>query len=90
MNDYISRKKAIGNIERLMAMYGEDEKRVLHWFRAFLLSVPAVDVVERKKGKWLYHPKGARKYECPYCRTYSQEAWCFCPNCGADMRGEEE
>lgn len=50
---------------------------------------------ERKKGKWIdetfkpwglvYHP-----YKCDQCGEHSEADSNFCPNCGADMRGEEE
>lgn len=48
---------------------------------------------ERKKGKWIdetfkpwglvYHP-----YKCDQCGEHSEADSDFCPNCGADMRGE--
>jgi hypothetical protein len=46
---------------------------------------------ERKKGKWLF-PYGDKKYKrCSVCeRDYYSipHNSNFCPNCGADMRGE--
>lgn len=47
---------------------------------------------ERKKGKWLF-PYGDKKYKrCSVCeRDYYSipHDSNFCPNCGADMRGEK-
>ena len=50
---------------------------------------------ERKKGKWIdetfspwglvYHP-----YRCDQCGEHSEADSNFCPNCGADMRGETD
>ena len=59
-------------------------------------SEDAPTIEERKKGKWIPHydaedyPLGCR---CSVCtETYVMpEGWAyFCPNCGADMRGEED
>lgn len=48
---------------------------------------------ERKKGKWMHD--NPNSFKCSKCNKYL-EISCgnmemnFCPNCGADMRGEEE
>ena len=49
-------------------------------------------IEERKRGKWLF-PYGDKKYKrCSVCESdyysipYNSN---FCPNCGADMRGDE-
>ena len=54
---------------------------------------------ERKKGKWVYKPNeyDDSTYECSQCGepwtlidgTPEENNMKFCPNCGADMRGEE-
>ena len=44
---------------------------------------------ERKKGKWIYTPTEPLGYICSECK----EGCCrynFCPNCGADMRGDKD
>ena len=46
---------------------------------------------ERKKGKWIDGaiPTYAVCSECAYQEGYAYENN-YCPNCGADMRGEQE
>ena len=54
---------------------------------------------ERKKGKWIYD-NGLKQFFCDQCGEpsltyddiyiYSMDFTNFCPNCGADMRGEQE
>ena len=62
--------------------------------REALDTVPSV-TPKRKRGKWIdetfkpwglvYHP-----YRCDQCGEHSEADSNFCPNCGADMRGEQD
>lgn len=54
---------------------------------------------ERKTGRWindrLVTTNGGTYAvrRCPFCESYYQDVgygWDYCPNCGADMRGEEK
>ena len=55
-------------------------------------------IEERKKGKWIHdgynHPHGIDWMRCSECGR--RDAYVpasmtnYCPNCGADMRGEEQ
>lgn len=52
-------------------------------------AIPAADVVDRKHGKWI------TKYPLSTCSVCEQTMILhdfanFCPNCGADMRGEDD
>ena len=40
---------------------------------------------ERKKGEW---SDGYRWQRCSLCKQTGKKSWNYCPNCGADMRGE--
>lgn len=42
---------------------------------------------ERKTGKWHYSDT---MYNCDQCGSGFYETSAFCPNCGADMRGESD
>jgi predicted RNA-binding Zn-ribbon protein involved in translation (DUF1610 family) len=65
----------------------------------FVDDMPAADVVEVKHGKWAEaHDTSGHNYQrCTECGIYIQDIFFandydanFCPNCGADMRGEIE
>jgi hypothetical protein len=50
---------------------------------------PAADVRENVRGEWINVPNGAMqawKRQCSVCKTYGRGIKNFCPNCGADMR----
>ena len=49
---------------------------------------------ERKKGEWIdetFKPWGLvhHPYKCDQCGEHSEADYDYCPNCGADMRGEQ-
>ena len=59
-----------------------------------IISAPTV---ERKRGRMDYHEpdkQGNRKPKCSVCGKYKLAYWSdyihckYCPNCGADMRGD--
>lgn len=72
--------------------------------RATIGHMPTIE--ERKKGEWIEFDSDEDKYDiikCPCCKhtfTVDSYHWTdigfvkddfkFCPNCGADMRGESE
>ena len=45
---------------------------------------------KRKTGKWITHDYafGIERYECDICENRCGFEYSFCPNCGADMRGD--
>ena len=63
---------------------------------------PAADVVEVRRGEWVYHDcvcsyDGTMSgYSCSCCSAFIEEAVytkmfhnSFCPSCSADMRGDK-
>lgn len=56
----------------------------------YVKGMPTIE--ERKKGKWITHfyAFGEDRYECDQCRNTALHLYDFCPNCGSDMRGEQE
>ena len=93
MTDYISREAAISwaceNCEPHSC--GGDCDLV-----ELLKEIPAADVREWKRGKWEMKPDPYGFFdEIPVCSvcgctTKMRETYIFCPNCAADMRGEDD
>lgn len=49
-------------------------------------EAPSVTPKEPKTGEWIADVDG---YTCSECGVFNTDDDNFCPNCGADMRGEE-
>ena len=97
MSDYIKREAVIDVLVEMstLAIY-EDSFEVIRGIRTAIEKIYAGDVVERKKGKWEWNINDGFYY-CSECEAispredqYGEYCDCpnFCPNCGADMRGE--
>lgn len=85
MTEYIKREDAINAVKMLYGGFGA---------MANINAIPSADVVERKKGKWIKLYAG--NYKCSVCGDWwgnddneMVEDFKYCPNCGTDMRGEE-
>lgn len=88
MSDYIKREdiiKALGELCDTPAGQSTGLTALVYAVKT-IEGLPAVDVVERKKGAWLNYGY----IKCSECGTrYSliTEVYPnYCPNCGADMR----
>lgn len=60
-------------------------------FADMVEDMPTIEP-ERKTGKWIRHCK-LGVWECDQCGTqfkFPFKHHYYCPNCGADMRGEQE
>ena len=87
MSDYISRQAAFEALEKR----GVSTTNISR--------VPIADVRENVRGEWISHDlengeKSIDKDCCSVCGERFREIamtgceWNFCPNCGADMRGD--
>ena len=91
MIDYISREfvlKCMEDSYKSAGISAEAKAKMTRW----LNKAPAADVREVKRGKWIYD--SWCKFRCSECRALSKSEPAgrenFCPNCGADMRGEAD
>lgn len=97
MSDLISRQDAIetltkANLQKHMDSVqdgGQENRSAIR----IIMELPTADVVERKKGEWLFNPSEAiemmfTKPKCSECGFESADGGNYCPNCGADMRKE--
>lgn len=66
----------------------EEYQRIIDRFMEFA-SQPTI---KPRKGKWIYRREygTAKVWTCSECGWNDIGEWNFCPNCGADMRQEEE
>lgn len=72
----------------LTRTYQQDAKTMVYETKK-LSDVPSVQA-EREKGAWIVIDDAERKYQCDECKAMSYVLGNFCPNCGADMRGESD
>ena len=81
------------------------DKALYNFAHYHLITTPS-EQSERKQGKWKPHREKSREYigtvlvnveydywfcdNCGYRVEKGQPMYNFCPNCGADMRGEQD
>lgn len=76
--------------------YDKEKNRCPRWNRVIRTALEEAQP-ERKKGKWKksyadHEAFGVRPFfrYCSECHESTVYAYNYCPNCGADMRGETE
>jgi len=92
MNDSISRQAAI---DVLAAMQGQCASKVALiqnskiWQQ--IKDLPPAEP-EQKKGMWERNPYSfTESYRCTRCgQKVLDDYWNYCPNCGADMKGDRD
>ena len=104
-DDVISRQDAIDAFGDKPEVWTEDDeyaKGCASQWESDILAIKALPSaqLERKKGEWARIFDGNEWYWfCSNCKEewYEEDLWMggndfpkFCPECGADMRGEEE
>ena len=89
MTKYIEEKAALNEIARFIGYIDQD---MIHRIQMGLTKIPAADVVERKKGKWIYDCERMagdgwtyRQHHCTVCGFQSAVSH-YCPNCGTVLK----
>lgn len=74
---FVKAAKQVGNIGDQIA------------FRMMINEIPAADVRENVRGEWI--STGFMEVKCSNCKKtfHELESANFCPNCGAEMRGDK-
>jgi len=85
MDDLISRQAAINAVNTALFPKINTAKDA----EKALCGLPSVQP-ERKKGKWIRGDIKGIPFCCSVCTGRFNYEWNFCPNCGADMRGEHD
>lgn len=89
MKDLISRQDAKDVVDMELDAIDHVPEWVYDRLLTALDKVPSAQP-EQKTGKWLRSGNCIFPYECDQCEDANERATSFCPNCGADMRGEQE
>lgn len=84
-DDAISRKDAVFALNDAQVEYDENYKG-LGKAKEIIDNLPPIQPI-RPKGKWMNVLEDI--YHCNLCKKSHCFKTNFCPNCGADMRGEE-
>lgn len=63
------------------------DRQACYWAADYMELIPAADVREVKRGKWVYNDGDNIPY-CSECMMPQDSECNFCPSCGADMREE--
>ena len=85
MTREVTRKEAIKIMEHLKSIVSSEDYK-----EAFSMAIEALQEPEQKKGQWEEIRNAYGEIEGWTC-TCGREVKCkynYCPNCGADMRGE--
>ena len=95
----MTRERAISEVEQIYGMLSPDKQQALD----VLINSVKVDMmydlakenagefVQKRTGHWIDHQMYRWIYaKCSECETVHDTQTNFCPNCGADMRGEQE
>ena len=83
----MTRDDAINELKCAIDLIKQDGKDWLDERDISVLQM-AIEALDRKSGEWIY--KQMKGQFCSVCDMQSVWKYNFCPNCGADMRGDND
>ena len=93
--ELIDKNKAINTLIPIMCEHSI-EGDVQGEIMLCLLNAPTVEAKPVVHGEWIKQPRCSDTWKCTNCGEVESVPTCmgepiysFCPNCGADMRGEK-
>ena len=92
MKTYLDMDEVLRHCRRYIGQEYDEPYLVSAVPEEVIRSLPAANVVERKKAEWVFDDfdGDGYDYQCPCCSMYARKSSNFCPNCGADMRGKTD
>lgn len=79
-DDYISRKAVLDMLNKECGSCADT---------GYIFSLPGIEA--RQTGKWIDRGKDMMiRWQCSSCGRKDTHIYDFCPDCGADMRGETD
>ena len=91
MSDLISRQAILDRTVNRNSIWNKITDSEGNNLEDIINSIPCADVRENIHGKWIKDEKMSIVfdiYRCSRCTADGEPRYKFCPNCGADMRGE--
>lgn len=94
MNDLISRQAAMDVCDNAIDLWhGQLGEGIVIAVKKKIEELPSAEP-KRNKGEWMMHSDYPDRFICSECGAqfdvwhWESKQMHFCPNCGADMRGE--
>jgi len=94
MSDLINRQDAIDGADEIIKRDTSGNNAVVEAMKAWKAYIGNLPSAERKRGKWVEAYEDYRQqiswWECSVCKYGVSWKPNFCPNCGSEMRGEDD
>ena len=89
MPRYIDAEKITFDLSGLVYILPTDMHTTGEYFMRQIRKMPVEDVRPNVRGKWIIS-RDNNQFYCSVCGELSDYKYRFCPDCGADLRGDSE